>query len=162
MPRSSKLIVSRMCSLKGCGYNNSSPSLLHLPGVWVSSLLQWASQGRKLVRIQVHQWCPCLSKVHWPVWKAALPWFWCWCGLFTPVCITGAELEHSPEPSCSWCCACSTRSTSLLAVGSAHIPRNHPTAPETGTLWHREEIKTRNVELFYHPASNCCWINAVY
>lgn len=49
MPRllPSKLIVSRMCSLKGCGYNNPSPSLLHLPGAWVSSLLQRASQGRK-------------------------------------------------------------------------------------------------------------------
>lgn len=65
----------------------------------------------------------------------------------------GAELEQSPHPSCS--CA---GGTSLLALGSAPIPQ----PPKTGTLQHRRETNTRNVQLFSQPASNSCWINAVY
>lgn len=84
-----------MCSLKGCGYNNPSPSLLRLPGAWVASLLQKASQGRKTGKDPSASVVPLVRKVHWPVWKAALPWIWCWCGLFTPVWLTGRKLGQS-------------------------------------------------------------------
>lgn len=128
-----------MCSLKGCGYNNPSPTLLHLPGAWVASPLQQASQGGKTdPSASESEMLPCLG--------------------------FGADVAFLPQAGSQggkWGRA-GAEPQPILLIPAASRVCTHPTAPETGTLQHRGEINTRNVQLFSHPASNSCWINAVY